>query len=147
MQRPLLLTRVIAGCSEVFPTSAIYWGDAAVVHKPDFFRKAAPPSGVNNDAPGLLWVGYLRERHEDGSFSLYTRALSSYGCMDLEVVRTRRKPSDVLESVHDLAVYLIENGNVIRDGDTIGPDAETKIKTRYAESVIGREEKVIRVEF
>jgi len=57
-ERDLFLARVIAACTEAFPTAGVYWGDAATVHSPDMFRKAVVTKiGKADDVPALLWVG------------------------------------------------------------------------------------------
>jgi hypothetical protein len=99
------------------------------------------------DLPTLLWIGFLRTNHDDGSVSFYTKGLVEFGCMELEIVRSKKKPTDVFGLLHDTAQYLIFTGNVIKNGDTIGGDAEEKIKTRYADSEIDPDRKVIRIEY
>jgi hypothetical protein len=47
----------------------------------------------------------------------------------------------------DLAGYLIEAGPVIKDGDTIGPDAAAKIVVRYEMSAFIPGESVYRLHF
>ena len=125
----------------------MYWGDAAVVHSPKTFRKLAVTKIEKaEDVPAMLWVGFLREKHDDGTVSFYTKGLDRFGCMELEIVHSHRKPSEIFSLLHSTAQYLIYEGNVIKDGDTVG-DEETKIKTRYSKSAIDRKEKVIRIEY
>ncbi len=146
--RSLFLSRVAAALSEAFDTAGIYWGDAHVVHSPDFFRKGVKPH-INSadDVPAQLWVGFLPRKHEDGTLTCGTVGLAEFGCMELEIVRTRREPVDIIGMLGATAAYLIHSGSMIKDGDTIGPDAATKIKTRYADSALGREGKVIRIDY
>jgi hypothetical protein len=47
----------------------------------------------------------------------------------------------------DLAGYLIEAGPVIKDGDTIGPDAATKIVVRHETSACTPGQPVYRLYF
>jgi hypothetical protein len=145
--RSLFLTRVVAACTEAFPTAGVYWGDAATVHSPAMFREAAVESIKKmEDVPALLWVGFLREKHKDGTISFYTKGLAEFGCMELEVVHSRHKPSEIFDLLHGTAQYLIYEGNVIQDEDTVGSE-ETKIKTRYSKSAIDRKGKVIRIDY
>jgi hypothetical protein len=98
------------------------------------------------DVPALLWVGFLRKKEADGSISFATKGLAEYGCMEIEIIGSQKKPSEIFDLIHGTAQYLIYEGNVIQDGDTVG-DEDTKIKTRYAASVLDRKEKVIRIEY
>jgi Domain of unknown function (DUF4261) len=54
-------------------------------------------------------------------------------------------PGELRERFHGLANYVLENGPVIRDGDTIGEDANEKIQVVYADSAFGHEGKVMRL--
>jgi hypothetical protein len=147
-ERAQFLTQAVAACSEAFPTTGIYWGDASTAHSPEFFRKQVKTKIKEvEDLPTLLWIGFLRDNHEDGTVSFYTKGLSDFGCMEMEIVKSKEKPSQVLGLLHDTAQYAIWAGNVIKDGDTIGPDGDTKIKTSYAKSAIDRPGKVIRIEY
>ncbi len=51
------------------------------------------------------------------------------------------------ERLVDLAGYLVENGPVIGDGDTVGRDEDEKIRVVYAESAFGKEGEVMRLEY
>ena len=77
----------------------------------------------------------------------FPSGLGAFGVMEIEVIDSKHKPSAILAKLSGLAAYLISSGNVIKDGDTIGEDEKEKIKTHHAASVIGRKEKVLRVEF
>ena len=146
VEQGLFLSRVLAACTELYDANSIYWGHATVVHKPDFFREQIRKADARN-LPILAWVGFLRARgKEEGTFDLYTRGLNVFGVMEIEVVGTRRMPSEVFGRVTDLGLYLLTRGNVVQDGHTIGSEEKEKIRTRHAESVIGRKGKVLRVE-
>ena len=49
--------------------------------------------------------------------------------------------------VMDLASYLVQAGAVIKDGDTIGPDAKTKMTVRHEDSSLVRGQRVYRLYF
>ena len=42
---------------------------------------------------------------------------------------------------------MVENGPVIKDGDTVGEDANERIKVVYAKSAFGHEGRVMRLEY
>jgi hypothetical protein len=46
-----------------------------------------------------------------------------------------------------LANYLVEAGPVIKDGDTIGPDAKTQIRVRHEDSSLVAGTKAYRLYF
>ena len=144
----MALSRAIAACSECYDSLAVYWGHANTVQKPESFQNVIRQSGTAVEKlPVPAWVGFLRARNKDGGMDIYTSGLGAFGAMEIEVVGTTQKTSDILGKMTGLSAYLIASGNVIKDGDTIGGSENEKIKTRHAESVIGRKGKVLRVEF
>ena len=46
-----------------------------------------------------------------------------------------------------LALYLIENGLVIKDGHTVGEDENERIKVSYTDSAFGNEGEVMRLDY
>lgn len=142
----LFLTRVIAACVESYDAVGVYWGHATVVHSPEFFLKYAKTASAE-DPPTLLWVGFLRSAGEkEGTTSLFTRGLDVLGRMEIEVVDSSRKPSEIFERVADLSSYLLKKGNVIGDGHTIGSDEKEKITAHHADSALDRKGKVLRID-
>jgi hypothetical protein len=143
----LFLTRVIAACVESYDAVGVYWGHATTVHSPEFFLKYAKTASAENP-PALLWVGFLRSQGEkEGTTSLFTRGLDVLGRMEIEVVDSSKKPSEILERVADLSSYLLRKGNVIGDGQTLPLAGDEKLKVRHADSALDREGKVLRIEF
>ncbi len=79
--------------------------------------------------------------------NFYTRGLSEFGAKEIEILNSKKKPSEIFEFLSGLCTYLLVKGDVIEDGDTVGGSDEEKIKTKWADSHIGLEGKVIRIEF
>jgi hypothetical protein len=52
---------------------------------------------------------------------------------------------ELREWLVNISYYLIENGPVLKDGDTIGVSAEHQMKIRHAKSQVGHTGKVIRL--
>jgi hypothetical protein len=142
----LFLTRVIAACLESYDAIGVYWEHATVVHSPEFFLKYAKSASAE-DPPVLLWVGFLRSQGEkEGTTSLFTRGLHVIGRMEIEVVDSQRKPSEIFERVVDLSSYLLKKGNVIGDGQAIPSAGAEKIMVRHVDSVLDRKGTVLRIE-
>ncbi len=147
IEEGLFLTRSIAACTEAYDALGVYWGHATVMHSPEFFRKYSEKASAE-DPPVLLWVGFLRANGEkEGTTSVFTRGLNEFGRMEIEVVDSAKKPSEIFERVADLASYLLKKGNIIEDGHTIGADDNERIRVRHADSALDREGKVLRIEF
>lgn len=54
--------------------------------------------------------------------------------------------NEIFSFMYNIIAYLLENGPVIKDGDTIGGDENQKIKVRYGKSMLNKSKDVMIVE-
>ena len=148
-QRALRLSEVMAACIEAFEGSlGVYWGHASVVHAPEFFLQGVREAGDEmTSLPVELWTGFLRTERDDKTADMYTDGLDVFGCMEFEIVASQQSMEEMFEMLIGMARYVIFHGNVIRDGDTVGGNADEMITTQYSHSVIGRPSRVVAVDF
>lgn len=148
-QRALRLSQVMAACIESFEGSlGVYWGHASVVHAPEFFLQGMREAGEDAALlPVELWTGFLRTERRDGTADMYTDGLDVFGCMEFEIVASKQPMEEMFEMLIGMSRYVIANGNMFRDGDTVGADEQEKIPTHFADSVIGRRPKVILIDY
>lgn len=74
-----------------------------------------------------------------------TLGLSDFGLMELEASDAHEPPNELMARLTSLAEYLIENGPVIKNGDTVGEDAQEKIRVAYKESAFRPMQQVMRL--
>jgi hypothetical protein len=84
--------------------------------------------------PVPFCVAIKLSRDADGGVSGATRGLAAFDLMEIEAAGFAGDPRQLNGLMLDLAGHLIEAGPVIKDGDTIGPDAATKIVVRHETS-------------
>jgi Domain of unknown function (DUF4261) len=147
IERAKLLTQV---CASILATTeqsiGVYWGDATLVIRKDIFRDFAVeilPDGL----PIYAWIDFRVRRNEDDLSSGFTTGLKALGHMELETENASDKPGDLRERLVAIASYLLENGPVIKDGNTVGEDANERITVRYAKSAFGHKDKVMRLDY
>jgi hypothetical protein len=87
------------------------------------------------DYPFTLWVDILPFR-SDGRGGAVTVGLSNFVGREIEFRSARLNLSALIDKVAGLAAYLIEHGNVVKDGDTIGASAAERINVRHRNSEI-----------
>ncbi|AMA59374.1 DUF4261 domain-containing protein [Bradyrhizobium sp. CCGE-LA001] len=87
------------------------------------------------DYPFTLWVDILPFR-SDRKIGAITVGLSSFVGREIEFRSARLTLPTVIDKVAGLSAYLIEHGNVVKDGDTIGASAEERIKVRHRNSEV-----------
>ncbi|MDD1535222.1 hypothetical protein C7U89_18370 [Bradyrhizobium sp. WBOS4] len=85
------------------------------------------------DYPFRLWVDILPFR-SGARIGAVTVGLSAFVDREIEFVTARLTLSALFDKVAGLAVYLIEHGSVVKDGDTIGASASERIRVRHKES-------------
>lgn len=147
-EKALAVSRAVAAASECFSAVGIYWSHASIVHSPAAFREEIKDSDATRDKlPAMLWVGFLVAPGKTGGMDVYTRGLEPFGTMEIEVIDSKKKTEDLFAILNAAAAYLIDQGNVIKDGDTVGLTPTENVPSHYAESAIGRSGKVIRLDY
>ena len=145
VERAIVLTKLLATASQAFDAIGIYWGHGTVVLSRKLLEPLAKEAS-RDSLPILVWIEFRAWRDSDGRANVVTTGLDYFSCQEIEVVKSRRKLDDILNLVMNIAQMELA-GDVFRDGDTVGPDAKTKIKTRHATSIWKRKPKVLRVEY
>ncbi len=147
LERTKLLTQVIGSIAATCPqTVGIYWGNAALVISPPVFREFA--SGMLPDGlPLVIWIDFRVGPGPDGKMSGFTHGMTAFDLMEIETLNSPEQPGELRERLFGLCGYLLENGPVIKDGDTVGEDANEKIKVVYSPSAFGHEGQVMRLDY
>jgi hypothetical protein len=145
VERSVLLTQV---CAAVLATCAeapgVYWSNATLVVPSKVFQEFA--ERILPDPPLYIWVDY-RVGTTGKTSSGFTTGMQALGHMELETESATEAPGDLRERFFALGNYLLEHGPVIKNGDTVGEDANERIKVVYAKSAFGHEGQVMRLEY
>lgn len=138
-----LLTQATAAVMETCEGAlGVFWCNATMVIPKGIFNKFAVrvlPLGPPLD----VWVDYRIAKTAEQRTAGFTSGLAALGHMELEALSSPEPPHELRERFAGLAGYLLENGPVIRDGDTIGEDADERIRVVYADSSFGQDGKVM----
>ena len=137
-ERPLvaarLTTAVIGALIATVPECCgVVWA-GRVARAADLWLEASPWSlAPYPDYPFRLWVDILPFR-SGAKIGAITIGLSAFVGREIEFVTGKLALPALFEKVAGLSVYLIEHGNVVKDGDTIGASASERIAVRYKNS-------------
>jgi len=123
-----------------------YWCNATLVVPPELFRDFAVEI-LPHGPPIHIWVDFRIGPNEQGSMSAFTTGLSALGHLEIETQNSPEPASELRERFEGLIHYLLENGPVIKNGDTIGEDQNERIKVVYSRSAFGHEGKVMRLDY
>lgn len=137
-ERPLiaarLTTAVIGALIATVPECCgVVWA-SRVARAADLWLEASRWSlAPYPDYPFRLWVDILPFR-SGAKIGAITMSLSAFVGREIEFVTGKLALPALFEKVAGLSVYLIEHGNVVKDGDTIGASASERIAVRYKNS-------------
>lgn len=85
------------------------------------------------DYPFALWVDILPFR-SGAKIGAVTMGLSAFVGREIEFESGKLTLPALIDKVAGLSVYLIEHGNVVKDGDTMGANESERIAVRYKNS-------------
>jgi hypothetical protein len=147
LDRMKFLTVVLAGmlgaCDKAL---GVYWGGARLVVPSKLFQDMAKdilPDGL----PLFIWIGFRAGKNDDGTTSGFTTGLRDLGHREFETDNATDSVGTLRERLFNLSCYVLENGPVIKDGNTVGADESEKIRVVYSESLFGNEGEVMRLDY
>lgn len=142
----VMLSQVIASAVAVAGgIRAVYLGSANHVIVPELFRELAQSMLPEPLLP--VWVALNVGPRPDGVMTGHTRGLDMLGLMDVEIPETPEDDASTLDRLAGISDYLLRQGPVIGDGDTIGATAQAEIVVRHAPSAFDPEATVLRLTF
>lgn len=126
-----LYVKAAAACLKASNALGVYAN--GTVWTPDYFLRAAEDMR-DGGLPllALVFVGLYR-----GTRGLcgYTRGLNAFGRDELEVLESEQEPRDIQALLFNVSSYLIQQGGVLRDGETLGYTAKQKLPLTRSEGV------------
>ena len=133
---------LLAAVAESSPAVGIYCGNAGATHDPKFFIEVAREGSV--EMAIMLWNGVSMAKEADGRMSLLSLGMKQLDLPDLWLIA----PSEMepLEMFFNLLAYVVDRGEPIPDGDTIGPTEDQRIPVRYVPSPVDPATQVWRIE-
>lgn len=147
LERAGFLTRICASILAACPQApGVYWSDATLLVPSGIFQdftKDILPHGP----PLHIWVDFRIGPLPGGKSGGFTTGMKAFGHMEFETQSASEPPGELRDRFLGLANYVLENGPVIQDGDTIGEDANERIRVVYADSKFGHKGKVMRLEY
>lgn len=126
----LLLTDVVAALMDG-NAIASYWG-ASLQPRDAVLRQTAKMS--RDVPPVLLWVNVRVNNDVEKGFSLSTQGMEEFGLREIEAKDVNRPGRDVFSLLVGMAQYLVSNGPIIKDGETIGDSPALNIRVHQAPS-------------
>ena len=123
---------VIAEIVDQLDAVSVFW--ASAMTEPASVAVQLEDYRQNGAVPTMLWLLYQITPQGPNQTVISTLGMDQFGLMELEANPASLPPQDAWNVLQGLAAYLIVNGPVVNDGDTIGQDAKHKIVVRHQPS-------------
>lgn len=140
----LILTQSTRAFLKTTDSIGVYWGAGTLVQKGEHFIELSEDIGPDN-LPLYLWIDFRVNRVSERGYSFFTTGMSQFGLMEIEIDKTVWSPNEIREFMYNISHYLIENGPVINDGDTIGGDENERIVVQFGDSMWEKDERVYKI--
>lgn len=92
----------------------------------DFMKKGEIP------LPALVFIGLYQD---EKGVSCWTSGMRAFGKEEMEVINSMQSSYDVYGMMLNISAYLLEEGETLRDGETIGLTLEQKLTITLSEGV------------
>jgi len=137
-ERPLvnarLTTAVIGALIATMPQCcAVVWNGKVARSADQWLELSSQSFAPFPDYPSSLWIDILPFRSKAG-IGAVSMGLSAFAEREIQFESQKLPLETLLNKVDGLAVYLVEHGAVIKDGDTFGGDARERFSVRHKDS-------------
>ena len=119
-----------------------YSGDVGTTYGKEVYLTITDPE---EPMPSAFMAPVWVRRREDGTWNAYSIGLPKWGIPDVQVVASKREPSELFEYLTDIVDYQIRGGR-IRAGETLGRDENEKITTSWQPSIVDHEQTALQLD-
>jgi hypothetical protein len=145
--RARVLTQVIASLGLAFSSAnGVLWSLADLLIPMKLFRSFAQdlmPKGP----PVHLWVKFHAGHNHAQQACAYTRGLAGLGLMDIEAGASPQPVNELGRRLESIAGYLLANGPVIKNGDTLGESGREIVRVDYGPSLFDNPHQVMHLNY
>ncbi|UJR85240.1 DUF4261 domain-containing protein [Sandaracinus amylolyticus] len=118
VERALAVTKAVTALATKPGCVAVLWDATTLVHEPAQWMAQAEDAS-KDDLPLFLWLAFEGTETTDGSRTLRTRGARDFGANEVEVAGSKRDGEEVLETVCDVALYVMTSPVPLEDGDQV----------------------------
>lgn len=122
----------------------VFWPSASLLVSKALFVNFAQKM-LPEHLPLELWISIQVARNADGTTRGFSEGLAAFDLPDFESLAATDPPIELRDRLMSLGSYLIENGDVIHDGHTVGADEHEHVRVVEADSSFGLERRVLRL--
>jgi hypothetical protein len=132
----MIVTITLAALTTIVPSVAVVWSNGEVITEVTRFREAARALVQGQTRPDI-WIGFAfldgpRLPTGERTLAVVTSGLAPFIGREVEWLPTPLPPATIANRLIGLCQYLIVNGPVIKDGETLGVSESDRIRATFA---------------
>ncbi|MBT9136811.1 MAG: hypothetical protein DDT34_01897 [Firmicutes bacterium] len=135
---------ILSACSE--QALGVFWLNATLLVPAQIFLDTTLKV-MSEALPLYIWIDFQTGIDAQGKVSGFTNGMEALGHLELEATDVPEPAEKLWTRLYDIAEYILENGAVIADGDTVGNNNSERIQVVYGPSLYGRRGDVMRLEY
>ncbi len=121
LEEGILLSKLLSVATQQTGTTAIYTN--GVLYEPEkYYEETERLRDDELPMANLVWVDIHFE--EDGTLSLYTDGMEVFDQLNVELLHCPWDPERAWNYILSVADYVLTSGKELKDGDTVGRNAE-----------------------
>jgi len=140
-----LLTGAVVATTDA--ALGVLWSAAEHVLPAGIFTEVTPELLLDETFVCHLWVNVQTGSTSEGTSSGCTLGLGPLGLMEVETQDAPEDTAELRNRLQNIVIYLLKNGLVIADGDSLGRSMEERIEAVYGDSVFGAEGQAIQLHY
>src|ERR1700759_3997850 len=130
LQAARAVTAVTGGLIATIPAAAVLW-DGLVAHSAERWEQLSREAFAGYPRiPFPLWVS-IHPFRDGQTVGALTFGLTPFAGREIEFEGEGEDPGRIVPKVAGLAVYMLEHGAVLRDGDTLGAGANDRLTVHH----------------
>ena len=138
-----------AAVLEAYKGTGVYWSTAQLLIAPDTFRNTAN-SILNRQLPVEDWINLFWIKGQTGSnptVGCVTEGASAFIGMEIEFLPAQLPPAELAQRIFGVFRYLLANGAVLNDGDTLGQSETEMIRVHFRDRGLHFDGRVLQLSF
>jgi len=112
--------------------TGVFWSTGQIMVSPETWQKATQ-SLLQKNLPVEDWINLFWTKGEGGTLGAVTEGARAFFGMEIEFSPAPLQPADLAGKLYGVVRYLLINGAVLKDGDTLGQSETETIRVRLKE--------------
>lgn len=134
VERYSLLSKILCSILMTSNCVGIYQGSQTLLVSRDYYLNCIEDLQTG-EVPVPIWIYIGIRPNENKTVSLYTYGLTDFGKPEIEIINSKMETTDLYDFMLNITSYIIGSNVTLRDGETIGYNADHKVPINLSKGV------------